>query len=70
MSGFSHVDDNGKAKMVDVSHKADQIRVAKAEGFIHLSSETIQMIRDNKMKKGDVLTVAEIAGIMGGKKKQ
>jgi cyclic pyranopterin monophosphate synthase len=68
MNKFSHVDDSGKAKMVDVSHKADQIRVAKAEGFIQLSSETIQMIRDNKMKKGDVLTVAEIAGIMGGKK--
>ncbi len=68
MSRFSHVDESGKAKMVDVSHKPDQIRVAKAEGFIHLNPKTIQMIRDNKMKKGDVLTVAEIAGIMGGKK--
>ena len=68
MGKFSHIDDEGKAKMVDVSHKPDQIRVARAKGFIKLQPETVSLIRDNKMKKGDVLTVAEIAGIQGAKK--
>lgn len=68
MNKLSHIDNEGKAKMVDVSHKKDQIRVAKAKGFIKLNQETISLIRDNKMKKGDVLTVAEIAGIQAGKK--
>jgi len=54
--------------MVDVSHKPNQVRTARAEGFISLTTETIQLIRDNQMKKGDVLTIAEIAGIQGGKK--
>jgi cyclic pyranopterin phosphate synthase len=68
MSEFSHVDDKGKAKMVDVADKIDQKRTAKAQGFISLSAETIQRIEENKNKKGDVLTIAEIAGIQGGKK--
>jgi len=68
MSKLTHIDDEGKAKMVDVSHKLDQIRVARAKGFIKLQAETLAMIRDNKMKKGDVLTVAEIAGIQAAKK--
>jgi len=68
MSKLTHIDEHGKAKMVDVSHKPDQIRVARAKGFIKLQAETVAMIRDNKMKKGDVLTVAEIAGIQGAKK--
>lgn len=54
--------------MVDVGHKPMQERVAVAEGSISLSAETIRLIRDNQMKKGDVLTVAEIAGIQGAKK--
>lgn len=68
MSKLTHIDDEGKARMVDISHKKDQIRVACAKGFIKLQPETIALIRDNKMKKGDVLTVAEIAGIQGAKK--
>ena len=68
MSEFSHIDDKGKANMVDIGFKKDQLRKAKAEGFIRLSDKTIQLIRENNLKKGDVLTVAEIAGIMGGKK--
>lgn len=68
MNKFSHIDDQGKAKMVDVSHKPDQVRVARAKGFIKLQAETVALIRDNKMKKGDVLTVAEIAGIQAAKK--
>ena len=68
MNKLSHVDEKGKANMVDVGAKDDQKRVAKATGHITLKPETIQLIKDNSMKKGDVLTIAEIAGIQGGKK--
>ncbi len=68
MSKLSHVDDKGKANMVDVGAKADQKRIAKATGHITLKPETIKLIQDNFMKKGDVLTIAEIAGIQGGKR--
>jgi len=68
MKKLSHVDDSGKVNMVDVSHKLPQIRTARAWGHIRLSAETLQLIRENKMKKGDVLTIAEIAGIQGGKR--
>jgi len=68
MGKLSHVDDKGKANMVDVGGKPDQNRVAKATGHIILNKETIKLIKDNSMKKGDVLTIAEIAGIQGGKK--
>ncbi|MCD4684078.1 MAG: cyclic pyranopterin monophosphate synthase MoaC [Bacteroidales bacterium] len=68
MSKLSHTDDKGKANMVDVGTKPDQIRTARAEGKILLNPETVKLIRDNQMKKGDVLTIAEIAGIQGGKK--
>lgn len=68
MSKLSHTNAEGKANMVDVGHKPHQIRVAKAEGFIQLNTETISLIKDNQMKKGDVLTIAEIAGIQGAKK--
>lgn len=53
--------------MVDVGHKPQQKRTAKAAGFIILSDETIDLIRQNSMNKGDVLSIAEIAGIQGGK---
>lgn len=65
---LTHVDPYGKANMVDVSSKSIQIRTAKAVGKIRMNKETIALIRDNKMKKGDVLTIAEIAGIQGGKR--
>jgi len=68
MSKLSHTDDKGKVNMVDVGNKPDQIRIARAEGKILLNPETVKLIRDNQMKKGDVLTIAEIAGIQGGKK--
>jgi len=64
---FTHIDKDGKANMVDVAHKNPQIREAKALGKIKLSSNTIELIRDNNMKKGDVLTIAEIAGIQAAK---
>ena len=65
---LTHIDDSGRAKMVDVGHKEQQIRTATAEGFIRLNAETIKLIQDNEIKKGDVLTVAEIAGIQAAKK--
>lgn len=68
MKKLSHVDDEGRVNMVDVGGKKIQFRSARAEGFIHLQPETIELIKENKLKKGDVLTVAEIAGIQAGKK--
>jgi cyclic pyranopterin phosphate synthase len=64
---LTHVDSSGKAKMVDVGNKPDQLRTAVAEGFIRLKKETVELIRENGMKKGDVLTVAQIAGIQAAK---
>lgn len=65
---MSHVDEHGKANMVDVGGKPVQIRTATASGHITLDPATISLIRENKMKKGDVLTIAEVAGIQGGKR--
>jgi len=65
---LSHTDESGKANMVDVSHKPDQVRSATATGFIRLAAATVELIRQNQMKKGDVLTISEIAGIQGGKR--
>lgn len=67
MQKFSHTDEDGKARMVDVSHKPDQERMAVAEGFISLNKDTIGLIKENKIKKGDVITVARIAGIQAAK---
>jgi cyclic pyranopterin phosphate synthase len=68
MKNLTHTDEKGKANMVDVGYKPDQVRIAKAQGKIKLAPETVKLIRENQMKKGDVLTIAEIAGIQGGKK--
>ena len=68
MKKLSHVNEDGKVNMVDVSNKKEQIREAWAEGFISLRPSTIKLIKENKMKKGEVLTIAEIAGIQAGKK--
>ncbi len=68
MKRLSHVDENGRVNMVDVGNKPDQIREAKAEGLIRLNRETLQLIVDNTLKKGDVLTVSEIAGIQAAKR--
>ncbi|MBT3169156.1 MAG: cyclic pyranopterin monophosphate synthase MoaC [Candidatus Cloacimonetes bacterium] len=65
---FTHLDENGKATMVDVSAKQKVKRTAIASGKIFLQTETIQMINDNLIKKGDVLTVAKIAAIAGAKR--
>ncbi|MFW5786533.1 MAG: cyclic pyranopterin monophosphate synthase MoaC [bacterium] len=64
---LTHVDAHGKARMVDVSTKRPVRRTARARGKIHLTAETVARIRDNQIEKGDVLTVARIAGITGAK---
>jgi cyclic pyranopterin phosphate synthase len=64
---LTHIDSKGKAVMVDVSSKPPMVRVAGAIGFIRLQAETIKLIEENLIKKGDVLTVAEIAGIQAAK---
>ena len=68
MGKLTHTDDEGRANMVDVGNKPDQERIARAIGRINLSPDTVKLIRENQVKKGDVLTIAEIAGIQGGKK--
>ncbi len=65
---FSHTDNDGKANMVDVGNKPNQTRTATAEGEILLAKETVELIRQNQMKKGDVLSMAEFAGITAAKK--
>ena len=67
MSKLSHTTSKGKANMVDVGDKPQQIRIAKAIGTIHLQTATLQLIHENLIKKGDVLTIAEIAGIQAAK---
>lgn len=68
MKNFTHIDEEGCAKMVDVSAKDLQKRIAIAEGTIFLAAQTIRLIQEKLIKKGDVLTVAQIAGIMAAKK--
>jgi cyclic pyranopterin phosphate synthase len=64
---LSHVDQHGNALMVDVGGKKIVKRTARASGLIRLAAETMQAIRDNQVKKGDVLAVARIAGIQAAK---
>lgn len=65
---FSHIDQQGKASMVDVSAKDFTAREAKAFGRIKMTASTLQQIEHNQLKKGDVLSVARIAGIQAAKK--
>jgi cyclic pyranopterin phosphate synthase len=65
---LSHVDEQGRARMVDVSAKPDTRRVAVAEGRVRMRPETADLVRKNAIAKGDVLTVAQVAGIMAAKR--
>lgn len=65
---FTHLDSEGKAKMVDVSDKPQTQREAIARGSVYVKPETIALIKDKAIKKGDVITVAKVAGIMAAKK--
>lgn len=68
MSELSHLDAEGKARMVDVGGKPDTERVAVAQGEVHMLPATLALIRAGSLKKGDVLTVAQLAGVMAAKK--
>jgi cyclic pyranopterin monophosphate synthase len=65
---LTHLDEHGRAHMVDIGHKPDTERLAVARGEIHMKSETLDLIRAGQIKKGDVLTVAQIAGISASKR--
>ena len=65
---LTHIDAQGRARMVDVGQKPDTERIAVARGEIHMKKETLDLIRAGQIKKGDVLTVAQIAGIAGSKR--
>lgn len=64
---FSHLNEKGEANMVDVAAKPDQERMAKASGKIFLQAKTLELIKNNSIKKGDIFSVARIAGIMAAK---
>lgn len=68
MSDLTHIDDEGRAKMVDVSSKPITVRMARATGSITMKRETLDAIRANTIAKGDVLGVARLAGIMAAKR--
>ena len=68
MSGLTHFDAQGQAHMVDVSDKDHTDRIAVAEGYVRMSVQTLDKITKGRTKKGDVLSVARLAGIMGAKK--
>lgn len=64
---LTHINEQGRAKMVDVSDKAETIREAVAAGSVFMKPETLQKIKDGGIKKGDVLSVAQVGGIMAAK---
>ena len=68
MGDFTHFNEQGRAKMVDVGEKPVSVRTAVAAGRVLVNEETFGLIKSGGMKKGDVLTVAQIAGVMGAKR--
>lgn len=68
MAELTHFDNNGNAHMVDISEKQISFRIAKAACSVHMSLETLKIISNGSAKKGDVLSVARIAGIQGAKR--
>jgi cyclic pyranopterin phosphate synthase len=67
MKNLTHIDNQGKAIMIDIGEKPVQPRIAKAAGHISMASATLDLIRENQLKKGDVLTLAQVAGINAAK---
>ncbi len=68
MKKLSHINDKGDVQMVDVTDKAKTVRKAKAQGIVKMDARTLNLIGQGKMSKGNVLTIAKIAGIMAAKK--
>src|SRR6185295_449383 len=67
-SELTHVDKDGRARMVDVTGKSETVRVARAEALVEMSAETVRRLREKTTPKGDPLEIARIAGIQAGKK--
>lgn len=65
---LTHFNEEGRAKMVDVSHKTETVRIAVARGEIKMKPETLALIKDKSLAKGDVLAVSQVAAILGAKK--
>jgi cyclic pyranopterin phosphate synthase len=68
MADLTHIDENGNATMVDVSYKSETARTATAKGSVKMQPETMALIQGGGVKKGDVLSIAQLAGIMGAKR--
>ncbi|MCJ7774137.1 MAG: cyclic pyranopterin monophosphate synthase MoaC [Desulfobacterales bacterium] len=68
MEDFTHLDEKGRVKMVDVTEKENTDRSATAQGLVEMNPNTLKMLKDQKIKKGNVLETARIAGIMAAKK--
>ena len=68
MSDLTHLDESGRARMVDVSAKGETVRIATARGRVLMRPETLRLIQSGGVKKGDVLAIAQVAGVMGAKK--
>ena len=68
MEDFTHFDASGRARMVDVGEKESTVREARARGTVFMAPETLRLIRSGGIKKGDVLAVAQVAGVMGAKR--
>lgn len=67
IEGLTHINEKGYARMVDVSEKEESVREAIARGSVYMKRETLKAIVEGKIKKGDVLSVAQVGGIMGAK---
>jgi len=68
LSSFTHFNEQGRAKMVDITHKEDTVRVAVAQTSVTVSREIYEKMTSNAIEKGDVLAVAQVAGVMAAKK--
>ena len=67
MDTFSHMDEHGHPRMVDISSKSISLRTARAKGFVKISETVLSLLRDGKLTKGNALDVAKVAGIMAAK---
>ena len=67
MKKLDHIDEKGKISMIDTTGKPESLKEAGASGFIHLKPETIRLIKENELEKGEVITMAEIAGMQAAK---
>ncbi|AKM17629.1 Molybdenum cofactor biosynthesis protein C [[Flavobacterium] thermophilum] len=68
MSSFTHFNEQGRAKMVDITHKEDTVRIAVARTSVTVNEEIYEKMTNNAIEKGDVLAVAQVAGVMAAKK--